>query len=248
MKKAYTLSSRLFLKALSKDVLKLVDVKNLKNDQVFLKNITNDLLGLGRTSVSKQLTPKEKFFSQVFRDFYEVLVAYDSLQDIAALAQHWRCKRLPIDKEEYLKKMTEIALNEYYIFHMRIFSFLTRTERSYKKHEKHLELSKNVNALKRVIEKKVSKNIIEIRGGHIHSARYGNNHDKYARVDHLKLLVVAGGLKALKPIYREALNESVAHTRTTIKNINQTAKTVLEAVFKHLNKLLIYRSNLVYPI
>jgi hypothetical protein len=233
----------MFLKAIIKETTALPD----KDPAKLLLSMRATLAGTPKPAATPPQTPYEIFVIELFDAFSELCQAYENVLLVAELARLRFQKNSRITRLQYLTFVVESSLNEFYIFTERLEIFLTRIQRKYKKDPKFASLQVFIPKALDIVKKSLQPTL-RVRGAHVHERRFSSSDEKIKRVGTLELLVVSGGMKHFRPIYRKAMSEAYRHIIQQTKIHAGNAKAVSDSVLKNLARDLIDGSGqLRYP-
>lgn len=169
----------------SKENILKIDPK----DPIMLKNIELTLQGKGfseRVQGSKILTAWEKFLSDIFFSFTEILHSLENIQMISVFVKQFpsykKFEKYKITPAKFLRYHVENYLNEVYIYEQRTKYLLAKIEKKVRKYN--LD-SKKIKILRDMITT-ATRSVISLRGHHIHVKRF--NDDKLDRLSFLEVV------------------------------------------------------------
>jgi hypothetical protein len=134
-----------------------------------LKNSLFDMNG--PTVVNKPLNKKEIFFGKIFHGFTEIFSSIQALKDIEIYISSSPYKNNKISKPRFLRYNIENYFNEMYLLRERLISFATIVGRCYKHDDRRIIISHKTNTLLEIVDDSL-KNIIDLRGKHVHKRRF----------------------------------------------------------------------------
>ena len=202
------------------------------------------LAGAPRPTPPPPKTSYEGFFSEFFRAWSELFQAYENVIFMTKLPRLKFKRTETISRLQFLTFVLESSFNEFYMFSERLEKFLSVTKRKYRADR---EIQIFIPKALAVVQKTLQP-IINIRGSHVHNRRFSSDDEIIGRASVLELLVAAGKMKKLRPIYKSAFAHACSHILNIIKNHARYAKIVLASVFKHLCVILVDRAGrLRYP-
>lgn len=111
------------------------------------------------------------FFNRLFGGFVEISAAWDELRLIEVLVSVAAPRSRKIDRDQYVKHLIGMYLQEVYILKERLSTYAKRTIRAYSKTSRADHVSDSIEPLLRVVDE-TFEGIVSIRGSHVHATRY----------------------------------------------------------------------------
>jgi hypothetical protein len=174
-------------------------------------------------------TKQTTFLRDYFNCFWEVVLACDHLETIRNLIQT-TVPTAPRDQQaKVITYWAEAYLNEVYIFQLRIFDFLTASERRYKKDP---DFATPMQQICEGIRDKIQKALdplIKIRGTHVHAGRLRHADPQLVRLSHLELLVNGLGISELSAERDKAASEASEWLTQQTDYFTELAWTLFDA-------------------
>jgi hypothetical protein len=153
-------------------------------------------------------TKQTTFLRDYFNVFWEVVLACDNLETVRSLIQK-TVEAVPSERElKIVTYWSEAYLNDIYIFEMRMFDFLTASERRYGKDRDFAEPVRKICGGIREQVQEALEPLIKIRGSHVHTSRSRHSDPQLVRLAHLELLVSGLGIDELSDERKKASHEA----------------------------------------
>ena len=169
------------------------------------------------------------FLRDYFNSYWEVVLACEHLETIRDMIQA-TVSTLPREQQpKVITYWSEAYLNEIYIFQLRLFDFLTATERKYKKDPDFSAPTQEICAGLREQVQKALDPLIKIRGTHVHSGRSRHFDPQLVRLSHLELLVTGLGMGELSSELDEATIEAKDWLQNQTDYFTELAWTLLDS-------------------
>lgn len=175
-----------------------------------------------------QETKQTTFLRDYFNSFWEVMLACDHLETIRDLIQATLSSPSPHKQAKVVTYWSEAYLNEIYIFQLRMFDFLTATERKYKKDP---DFSAPLQQICAGIREQVQKSLdplITIRGTHVHSGRSRRFDPQLVRLSLLEFFVTSFGMTELTSERDNAVLEAQEWLTQQTDYFTEVAWTLLD--------------------
>jgi hypothetical protein len=230
----YPKGMSIFLNAFIKDILALP----VTDPNRVLLSLRATLDGTPKPAAPLPQTLSEIFITDLFDAFGELCQAYENVLLVVELARLRFKKTNRITRLRYLTFVADSSLNEFYIFTERLNKFLTNILRRYSKDPKFASLQIFVHKAIKIVKNSL-QTTLQIRSEHVHERRFSSSDEKIKRIATLELLVVNGGMKKFRPIYRKAMSAAYRHIIQQTKIHARNAKAVSGAVLKNLARELI---------
>ncbi len=153
----------------------------------FRKIINNTLHDLdGPRSFSSPPTRRDHvFIGRLFLEFNEIVSSYLSLKDIEIYIRRFPYRDTGVSPLRYMKYHIESHLNEIYIFKERFERHLTFIQRRYRKSTISEDVSEATENIRTIMSASL-KDIISIRGEHVHERRFSDK--DLERLEFLEML------------------------------------------------------------
>ena len=166
----------------------LFQVSKMLQNEEFGQAIMNTLLDEdGPRTVSRNPEPKELFVAnKLFRGFAEIYTSVRCLENIEIYIRRFPFSKTRVTKLDYLKYNIENYLNEIYVLKERMISYSKTISRAYKKSSNAAAIAEHLKNASKLASDSL-KNIVEIRGAHVHSIRYSDK--DIDRLSNLELML-----------------------------------------------------------
>jgi hypothetical protein len=195
----------------------------------------------------KNLTPREEFIKIIFREYLEIFSSYECLKDIEII----------IGLNPYNGKVSKIRLlkyhftnyfNEVYIMKERLKKFVILIDRKYKKDKAYQVIKVQLNKLEKYIEDSF-RNIVKIRGGHVHVERYMNK--EFNELDMLQIVLPYEKNIEDKELMERILSQHYKDTRGKLKkqilDNNKQLESIIDYYSEMIMILIVDNKRIVYP-
>ena len=209
-----------------------------KHSEDIVEMIKNRMLNTeGPRALEKELSKSEKIFAKIFSGFEEIDFSIQALKDIEKYISTFPYKSKKITKYRYIRYHTENYFNEMYILKERLFSYLTIIERVCRKKDSSFNNSKLIE-LREIVNNNL-KNIINIRGQHVHKYRLEDN-----KLESLKLIEIFfpaeenGDGKMFKEIYDKIYLDTRDYWKKYIEDNNRKLINLLDIYSKSIIDIL----------
>ncbi len=201
-----------------------------------LKVIKNRLFNLpDEKSGDVKHTRDQQMFYRVWWSFIEIHATYQALLDHEIYMARFPFRKTRLTPPRHLRHVIESYLNEIYILYERINAFLTILERLYRADARGKAIAAESHALRESAGKAL-KTFVNVRGGHIHKARFHN--DDLLRLDALDSLLRERASddvsRSLKPYYATESRRIRTFWKQHLSRNNTNAKELLDTIFSKL--------------
>ena len=232
---------------LEKDIKRKDTKRDLK--QVIFNTIFDKK---GPRVISTTIPDKSLFIgNKLFRGFSEIYTTVESLRNIEKYVRRFPYRDMRISRLDYLKYHIESYLNEVYILKERMVTYNKVIARAYRKSENAEQVKKELAQSSKLVSDSL-KNIVEVRGTHVHEHRYTD--PDLDRLSTLELLSNSDMQEAeifnsffieeYKKIKKKWINTIRVNNSTVEQIINLFSKTLLECITNGTS--LIYPTNTVW--
>jgi hypothetical protein len=125
----------------------------------------------GPRQVDSDLTPRDEYFSMIFKGFKEITASFTQLRDIEIYIRRFPYRNTSISRSRHLEYHIGNYLQEIYILRNRLINYLTRIRRAFRKSPQASDANKICGTLNTLVET-TFKSITLSRGDHVHRRRY----------------------------------------------------------------------------
>ena len=199
----------------------------------------------GPTTIERRKSSNEEFFGKVFYGFMEISNSYESLNDISLYVRRFPYNEDSASRVRYLRYNVEAFLNEIYILKERLISYARVIERYYKGTSREADVTKIIKPLYRIVSHNL-KNIVDVRGHHLHVTRYSDG--GLDKLSSLELVTIYGELSQYRNYFIQEYRLERKKWSQIIKNSNENIKINLDNYFEMLfNVVFDSEARLNYP-
>jgi hypothetical protein len=178
------------------------------------------------------LSPRQKFFMEVFQDCYEIYSGFYRLRLVETFIG--KLLNSGSGNADELSYHVEKHLEDVYIVKNRIISFLRVLQKRLRGKD-FVDLAKKVSDCEALVERGFEE-IIRIRGSHVHVERFAGTDIK--RLATLDLLVLAGKMEELREFRQTVLASAVEEWGKAIKANNDAIENLIDRVFDDLTPII----------
>lgn len=204
--------------------------------------VRNHLFRLeGPTSLDTHLSARERAFFQIFYGFTEILGSIEELSDLEVYVKRFPYSGTRVTRPRFLKHLIGAYLNEVYVLKLRLDSYLNVIVKLYKKDGTVLEIEENIRPLRELVST-AFKDVVKVRGRHIHEARYTD--PDLDRLTALELLTILDKLSTYQGVftYKDVFDIEYRTIRRKwtkiIRDNNERIETLRKSFFDRLYGIL----------
>jgi hypothetical protein len=228
-----------FIKAALNDMVPSIESRKGKLEEV-MKNYLLELDGPRRLEASTD--PREVHFSKVFYGFLEITKSLETLDDIAFYIRRFPFTASKIDPARYLQFHIEAHLSEIYLLRERLIAYVTLMARTFKRDPMLPEFRNVADRLVAGIDASL-KNVIAIRGTHVHVGRFSD--DGIDRLGTMALLARAKDdemAKVFKELHRVELRKVRKKWQKSISDNNKALRELVDRYFDALYPIVFHEN------
>ena len=192
-------------------------------------------------------TQQQAFFQRLFLDYWEICLAYETLSDFPVLSRSRPHRNSKLSPSRQLFFWRETYLNEFYIFQLRLETFVKHVARAYRKDYPGL-VEINVKGVLKTLDETFFSPLIKLRGTHVHVHRSRRSDSELNRLELLEMLAIDGRVNAMSASYKSAVKRCQAQNIENFRVFISVAKNALTVVFRTFEGVLLdVDGKIVYP-
>lgn len=228
-----------FSKAMGQIASETIKIIVKENKDEMSTAITNLFYNLdGPTVIDRKKSVEEIHFGKIFYGFIEINNCFDNMNDILLYIRRYPYGN-NASRVRYLRYNVENFFNEVYILKERLISYATKIERAFKSTEYEKVVHEVIQPLYKVISDTL-KPIIDIRGHHVHVARYSDR--GFDKLSSLELVIKTGDLPQFVDHFMREYKTERKRWIATLAKVTETVKYLLDVYFERLY-IIVFNEN-----
>jgi hypothetical protein len=172
--------------------------------------------------------------SRLYPGFIEIMLSFQTLQDIPIYMRRYPPKLSPVGKVGYLRYHLENYLNEVYILRERLKTFRESVQRAYRQETGTGKFRQQFDSLKTVISH--LNTAVKIRGFHVHETRFSD--PDLEKLERMAVLIIADAHPIVSVLFDEDIRRLRKEWIGALTKHNDTIQQMLDFYFGSLSDVV----------